>query len=287
MKARYLIRNKYFVWWLQSLLPLVYKAFAVILLLPPLLSASGFSYELYETNDKRIIYSLNAIFSLCALFFVVCSFTRKLYFRAKLFYAADEKATAPSRFFCFSLTFRYMVLRLFITVNKLLRVTAFFFPSFAVFFILFTGIRVNGSMVQGIFFTLLALGITLFILGFAFSFAVNGRYFICDYLFYLNPRMSPGSTVKTARSLLAGKIVSTAFCRISLLPWSLLSVFLLPMPFASVFTEACKVYLAEEIYSERKYYRNYSRLLSEIRRQKEDNHSNENREADKGLLPRI
>lgn len=264
--------------WLYRFLSGLYSAFSLYLFFPSVFFVL-FSSESEETEKTGII--INCVFILCAVFYAVFSFLLKLYYKAKLYYSMDKKCLPPSVFFSISMTFRFIKLRFLVFLKKLFLTVIFFFPCFLVFFITVSGLLINGSMIRSVFYCLLSLGLTLFILGAVFSFSYCGKYFICDYLFYLNPRMPVSGIIKTASSLLSGKLISTAFFRASLLPWRMLCVFLIPLPFASVYSDACKAYKADEIYSDREYYRNFTRLFKGISLV----FQKKMREADTGILP--
>lgn len=277
MKARKLLGDRYLKLWLYRFLSSLYLGFSFYLLSEPVFSVL-FAQE-YNKTESEII--LDCAFVFGALFFFVFSFLMKLYYKAGLFYETDKSCLPPSAFFSFSLTVRYMKLHFLISVKKLLFAAVFFAPFLSVLMILFTGFQLSGSMLKGVFFCLVSLEITLFILGAAFYFTLCGKYFICDYLFYLNPRMPLTGILKTASSLLRGKLISTALFRASLLPWKLLSFLVVTLPFSSAYTEAQKACKAEEIYSDREYYRNFNRLFKGINLLA----VKKMREADTGMLP--
>lgn len=277
MKARLLLGDRYIKLWIFKLLSALYLCFSLYLIFPPVFTV--FYGGDTEISGKEIVF--NCICVLCALFFIVFSFLLKLYYKAKLFYPIDKKCLPPSVFFSFFLTFRFIKLHFYVFLRKLFLFVVFYFPSALAFFVLVAGIFINGSMLKSVFFCLLSLGLTLLILGTAFFFSYGGKYFICDYLFYLNPRMPADEIIKTASSLLREKLISAAVFRLSLFPWKLLSLCVFSLPFSSVYSDAAKAYKAEEIYSDREYYRNFNRLfkgISLISQKKM-------READTGMLP--
>ena len=277
MKARKLLGDRYLKLWLYRFLSLLYLGFSFFLLSGPVFSS--FFAEEYRKTEAEII--LDCAFVFGALLFFVFSFLMKLYYKARLFYETDKSCLPPSAFFSFSMTVRFMMLRFLTAVKKLFYAAVFFAPFLSVLLILLTGFQLSGSMLKGVFYCLISLEITLFILGGAFYFTLCGRYFICDYLFYLNPRMPVTGIVKTASSLLRGKLISTALFRVSLLPWKLLSFLVITLPFSSAYTEAQKACKAQEIYSDREYYRNFNRLFKGIGLLA----VKKMREADTGILP--
>lgn len=287
MKARYLIKGKYVFFWSESLLPVFYRLCFAVMLAFPVMTALYSPEELFGETDIRAVIAVNVFLILCGLFFLIVSYTRKLYLNAKLYSLLEENSTPPGRYFNFSFTFRYMGSRLIIFAKKALNIMLFFIPFVLISFVTVIGLKANGEMIKSIFLTLLILDICLFFVGAVFSFTVNGRYFICDYLFYLNPRMPVRSITKTAQSLCRGKLISLAFYRIRLLPWRLLSVFPVTFPFSSVFIKACYAYIARELYSDRKFYRRLSRMLSGENDTAAKNYTHKNREADTGKLPRL
>ena len=277
MKARKLLGDSYVNLWLYRFLSVLYLGFSFYLLSGPV-----FSVFLAQENKKsQAGIILDGAFILCALFFFVFSFLMKLYYKAKLFFRMDEKCLPPSVFFSFSLTVRFMMLHFLIAVKKLFFTAVFFSPFLSVLLIFISGLLINGSMLKGVFYSLISLVAVLFILGAVFSFTFCGKFFICDYLFYLNPRMPLTGILKTASSLLRGRLVSTALFRLSLLPWKTLSFLVVTLPFSSAYSEARKACKAEEIYSDREYYRNFTHLFKGISLLT----VKKMREADTGMLP--
>lgn len=248
MKARLLLKNRYFVFFMREVLSFFYKVSSFFLLVIPVISIFYSPEEIFGETDVRLIYGIIAILTASAFLFTVFSFGEKLYFRAVLCSKLEKNFPKATSFRNFRTVIRFTLCSILVSIKKFINRLIFFMPFFLMLFITVTGLFVNGNMLRSIFITLTALTAALFVLGAFFSLIVNKRYFLCDYLFCINPRMPVRSLIKTSTDFTKGKLLSIAYHSAVLLPWKILQLFPLTTPFSSTYTKACNLCKSYQIY---------------------------------------
>ena len=88
--------------------------------------------------------------------------------------------------------------------------------------------------------------------GAAAAFFVNRRYCMTRYLMYLNPMMRVKDAVRNGVLLTRGKRAAAALCRLSALPWMVLSAFLPARPFCRAYVSLLDAVLCETLFAEDK-----------------------------------
>lgn len=248
IRARLIVKNRYLIFFLRELLSLFYGLSFLLLLAVPVMNIFYSSEEIFGAADIRLVYLINAVLVLSAIFFAFFSFGEKLYFRAILCSRLEKNAPKASSLRNIKTVIRFAVCRILILIKKLVNRIIFFMPFSVMLFITVTGLVMQENMLSGIFLALVILTAALFVLGAAFSFAVNKRYFLCDYLFCLNPRMPVRSLIKTSADYTKGRLLSIAYYSAVLLPWKILQLFPLTAPFCVAYTNACNLCKAYQIY---------------------------------------
>ena len=88
--------------------------------------------------------------------------------------------------------------------------------------------------------------------GLGFFAVSSSRYYMATYLLYLNPLMPPKEAIRSSVRLTGGRLLAVTARRLSLAPWGLTELLVLPLPFAAVYRRFCAVALCERLFGEDK-----------------------------------
>lgn len=161
-------------------------------------------------------YCLYAFFVLSALFCMLVFFMQISYTRTRMFFITDKTNILPENCYTFSYAMKLLRCRLLVIYYKALWNFLFFLPCSVGFFVTVYSLNEPTGMLRDIFFTLSALTVLLFVTALAFSFCVNGRYFLVEYLAYTNPLSSTSEIIASSVLLTKGRLVSLACRRLAL-----------------------------------------------------------------------
>lgn len=199
-----------------------------------------FSYASVTAN-----YCLYAFFILSALFCMFVFFMQKTYTRTRMFFLTDNTNIPPENCYTFSHTIKLLRCRLLVVYYKTLWNFLFFLPCSVCFFVTIYSLNEPTGMLRDIFFTLSALTALLFVTALAFSFCINGRYFLVEYLAYTNPLSSTGEIIASSVLLTQGHLVSLACRRLLLNAYGILSF----IPQVNLTTKLKKAEMCRHIYN--------------------------------------
>lgn len=176
------------------------------------------------------------------------SFLLSFYGKAVVFFAADRNQTRPKSVLRMRCAVRYMYSRLYTGSRKLLWLLFFLSPSA----LLLRYVLTRGAERETLLPALSAACFFLFAAGLVFYTVGTARYYLTDYILYLNPLIPPREAVISSVRLTEGRLLYITRRKLSLLPWYLACVFLLPVPFVTVYAKFCRAALAERLFGEDK-----------------------------------
>ncbi len=176
--------------------------------------------------------------------FLFLYFFFDLHNKARLYFLSDSKNTAPEAICDFFSVIRYICFTLTVRTVRILWRVFFYLPFFTVVLILNRALYVNGMMIREMLYALVFSAVMLFVTGTVFCFFVTGRYYLCDMLFFRNPKQAPFEIIKTAVFFTRGRLREIAFYRIKLL-----------FSGTGVFRKCVTVLIKEDIFYERRYYK--------------------------------
>ncbi len=178
-------------------------------------------------------------------------FAFSFYAKAWVYYAMDKNQTRPKSLLRPSQALRYLRCRAGTALRKTGWLALYLLPCAALSAALLYW--QDSPRLTGAVFAVLAGADALFALaGIVFYAAASSQYCMADYLLYLNPLMPPKEAVASSRKLTQGKLPAIVARRLSLLPWALVELLVLPLPFAAVYRRFCAAALCEILFGEDK-----------------------------------
>ena len=220
-----------------SLLPLL------CLLYPPSLLFTG----------AQMPYAAAAVTLLCALlvFFILGGELHRFYNRARLYYMFEENAVCPESLYTFTQGIRFIKCRITVLIKKMLWAAVFFLPFTVSTGLLIFNMTDDGYMVRSIFITGVLSSLVLFLTGALFYFCVTGRYYLTDYLMFINPLEPPESIIVSSVIIMRGKTIRLFVRRLYMLTELPRLLFPLLYPEARMRMKAMKALICREIYNEK------------------------------------
>ena len=184
---------------------------------------------------------------------VLLLFTAAFAFYAKawIYFAMDKNQTRPKSLLRPSQAWRYLRCRAGTLCRKAAWGVCYLLPGAGLFFALryFAGRPWLTGAVCGVLVSADAL---FFLVGAAFAAVASSRYYLAEYLLYLNPLMPPREAVASSVKLTKDRLLAVTARRLSLLPWALTELLVLPLPFAAVYRRFCAAALCEILFGEDK-----------------------------------
>lgn len=222
------------------------------------------------TGIMSVVYSANAVFSSWKLypyiqnydffvsvfflgagvFFIIFAFALKGSINAYFFYSADTDFLPPICSFSLKRAIRESKKTALLLLIKSAW-SIFFFSPFCINLIIINYLLKNGVS-KNIFVILCVLCLFLFITGavfLAFSFC---RFFLTDYILYLNPKISALEAIRGSILLTQGKMLSILRSKISLIPWKITKLSIFLVPFSYSYTYMITALTCEKYYGENK-----------------------------------
>ncbi|MBQ6066488.1 MAG: hypothetical protein IJK89_06665 [Clostridia bacterium] len=254
--ARRKMKGKIAVSCLRALLP------GVVLLLGGAVAVPAFLCFVYGT-DTVLAYSglerlsgryaavvIPVLLLLAGTVIVVFALALAFYAKACIYYSLDRNQTRPKSLLRPSQALRYCRCRAGVTIRGTLWLLAYAAPAAALFFALRYGTA--PWLTSAVRAVLWAADAVFAAVGLGFFAATSSRYYLADYLLYLNPLMPPEEAIRSSVRLTQGKLLAVTVRRLSLLPWALTELLILPLPFAAVYRRFCAAVLCERLFGEDK-----------------------------------
>lgn len=201
-------------------------------------------------SGRLITFIITGFILLVLSFFALCVYSSAAV-GEKAWYggvAAGKSNYRKRLFFWFkpAFSFRAFRFKLLLFSVKALLTLLFFLPSAAVFWSIYYLARTGGLEVY--LFVSLAGGSTLLALcGLIFRFIAVQRYFIAEYLFSSDPRLTPSLALRQSRNLLDGHILEIARFKLSFVPWFFACVTVLPLLYFLPYYKASCCTVAKKI----------------------------------------
>ena len=254
--ARRKMKGKIAVSCLRALLP------GAVLLLGAAVAVPAFLCLAYGT-DTVLAYSglerlsgryaaviIPVLLLLAGAVITVFALALAFYAKACIYYSLDRNQTRPKSLLRPSQALRYCRCRAGVTVRGALWLLAYAAPAVGLFFALRYGTAAwLTPVIRAVLWTTDAL---FAVAGLGFFAVTVSRYCMADYLLYLNPLMPPKEAIRSSVRLTQGKLLAIAARRLSLLPWALTELLILPLPFAAVYRRFCAAALCERLFGEDK-----------------------------------
>ncbi len=209
------------------------KSFAVLgfaVLVTALFSALPFIFKLFFDVNLVLTCVFMVLSTLMALFFYSSFFVgEKAWYSGRL---TKRKLSFKRLLYWFKIKSSFKAFRLgfILFVLKLLWFSLFNLPSFMCFFAVVT-LAFTGGVEVELFFSLLAGGAVLLIVGVMFYFIISQRYFLAPYLLVENPRLGVWQVIKQSKNLIEGQIFYLVRFKLSFLPSFLLYPLIFPVIF--------------------------------------------------------
>ncbi|MBE6716535.1 MAG: hypothetical protein E7573_06405 [Ruminococcaceae bacterium] len=264
-RAAEIISGRVFFLWRKYFSRICVLFFSFAALVPSFLALFYDVSDIFPFFDENTGMIFLVLTGLSSVFLFVFSFVMKARADGWMFHLSDKNTARPDSFYSFSQGMRYLSLSFLKNAMKLLWATVFYLPCTALTLFLFSGMY-EGEMIRTVFFTLLGSDILLFITGTVFYAAAVGRYYLCEFLFFLNPLTSPRELISSSVSLMKGKSISLLFMRISLLLWKLSVISPVSFPVLPVYSKSVKLVLSEKLYGEKKCFWKKSAVVFYINR---------------------
>lgn len=255
--ARKKMRGRVTRSFLRLLLPGAILCLAAVMLIPAVLClAYGTDKVLRDAGlpwlsgryaDAVIPTALLAAGTVLLLFAAAFTF----YAKAWIYFSMDRNQTRPKSLLRPSQALRFLRCRIGTSARKTGWLLCYLLPAGA----LFAALRLFADspwMTGAVRAVLVSADVLLAVVGAAFFAVACSRYYMADYLLYLNPLMPPGEAVASSVKLTEGRLLAVTARRLSLLPWALAELLVLPLPFAAVYRRFCAAALCEILFGEDK-----------------------------------
>ena len=255
--ARRKMRGKLWGSFWRELLPAVTALLGVVVLLPAVLClfyGTGTVLEYAGLGNWKGPWTnaaLPPLLTAAGTAILLFAFALGFYARAWVCYSLDKNQTRPKSLLRPSQALRYCRCRVNVAARKTLWLVLYLLPAA----ILFAALRYyNGAawMANGVRQVLITADALFAGTGLAFFAVSSSRYCMAEYLLYLNPLLPPGEAVSSSQRLTKGKLLAITAERLSLLPWALAGLLVLPLPFVLVYRRFCAAALCERLYGEDK-----------------------------------
>lgn len=203
--------------------------------------------NIFLSEEK--LYTVLSFFcgTLCLLISAIYSF----YIKSKIYYSLDRKQTRPKRILTTGYAVKYIRASVEVACRKLLWLILFALP-FAVTLYFGSGVLKTPETFDGIFPVYIIALAVLFSGGILFYSVAAARYELTAYLLYLNPMLPAKEAVISSAKLTEGKLLYIAVKKLSMLPWMITEILIIPLPFAVVYRKYYSAVLDERIYGENK-----------------------------------
>lgn len=143
-------------------------------------------------------------------------------------------------------SFNAFKLKLILAFLKIVTVLILTFPAILILTVDVI-LAFSGGIEAIIFISLLIGGIILLLTGLLFAFTINQRYFLAEYLYINNPRLSVTQTIKQSKNLLEGHIFEIVKFKLSFVPVFITNILIIPIFFTVPhYKQSCCI-LAKEL----------------------------------------
>lgn len=138
-------------------------------------------------------------------------------------------------------SFRAFKFRFILSTVRTLWAIVFFLPAGIVLWSIYY-LSGSGGLELYLFISLAAGCVLLTVSGAVFYFITIQRYFLAEYLFSSNPKLTPVTAIRQSKNLLDGHIFEIVRFKLSFLPWFLSCIFIVPIfYFLPYYKESCCV----------------------------------------------
>ena len=235
--------------WLLSVLFLTVTVPAVLCAVygtETVLQSAGFSYGADGFAAAAIPAALFAAGAVLLCFTAASAF----YARAWFYYYLDKNQTRPKSLLKPSQAVRFIRCRARTAFFRLMWSVLYYFPAGVITLLIVFFVKNGVGM--AVLTVICAADVLAAAAGTVFCVVTSSRYYLADYLLYLNPLMPPREAVMSSVKLTEGKLCLITAKRLSLIPWGLAELLILPLPFAAVYRRFCAAALCEMIFGEDK-----------------------------------
>ncbi len=173
------------------------------------------------------------------------------YARGWICFAFDKNQTRPKSLLRPSQAWRYVRCRAGVFCRNVLWLLAYLLPAALPAAVLLLA-REAPWLSAALRVVLITAAASLLAAGVGFFAVSSSRYYMATYLLYLNPLMPPKEAIRSSARLTRGRLLAVTARRLSLAPWGLTELLVLPLPFAAVYRRFCAVALCERLFGEDK-----------------------------------
>lgn len=204
-------------------------------------------------NTKNIlIVNSELIISLLSLIGLIYLFIANSYFAGeKSWYSGQingSKLGLKRLFFWFKplYSIKASIFKIYLYLIKTINTIIFITPSLLLFSALLL-LAFSGGIEIWIFITLLIGGAILLFFGLIYAFIFNQRYFLAEYLYINNPKLSVIQVINRSKNLLDGHIFNVVKFKISFLPHMILCLLIIPIfVIGPYYKQSCSI-IAKEL----------------------------------------
>gem|GEM_PF-2930703 len=200
-----------------------------------------------DSAENTVKYFFFISFVLFLTFFSSLRFTGRAYF----YYKTDKNQSRPKSFISFKTAGKSAWSEVYLFSIKSAYMTLFLLPG-----IISLGALYFTAYKEGLSRLILYSGTAAVLLqllsAIASAFVFFGRYYMTEYLLYLNPLMSVREAVLSSSMLMRGKLLKTALFRIQTIPWRISELFIPAFPFSFSYLSFLRAVMCEKIFAEDK-----------------------------------
>ncbi|MBQ7638765.1 MAG: DUF975 family protein [Clostridia bacterium] len=197
------------------------------------------------SNGATAFFLLSAVLFL--LFFSSLRFAGKAWF----YYITDRNQSRPKSFISLKTGAKMLYCGVLTRIKELAFFALLCAPGLVSAMLVFIFMNGKGIPETALYFGAAATAAQLFS-GAVGAFIVSGRYYMTEYLLYLNPLMGVKDAVRSSSGFMRGKLFSTALFRLGMLPRLITEFFPFSFPFAHSYVSLLHAVMREKIFAEDK-----------------------------------
>ncbi|MCH5197740.1 MAG: DUF975 family protein [Oscillospiraceae bacterium] len=211
----------------------------------------GWFFSQTIKNNPAFSVFIKYFFLFCSVLFLLFFSSLRFTLMAYFYYRTDKNQSRPKSFISLKTGAKNFRCGAFLFLIKTAYFALFLLPgaiSSAVIYMLVNSRGIPAATL----YTGLAVSFIQLIAAIAAAFIFFGRYYMTEYLLYLNPLMSVREAVISSASLMRGKLFSTALFRLQMIPWLALKQVIFILPFALSYSSLLRAVMREKIFAEDK-----------------------------------
>lgn len=211
----------------------------------------GWFFANFLKNNPLLSAAVKYFFLISSALFLLffCSF--RFVLNAYFYYKTDKNQSRPKSFISFKTGAKMLYCRFFLFTLKTGYLVLFMLPGILSASVIYM-LLIRYGIPSRTLFTGLAATALQFLAAISASYIFFGRYYMTEYLLYLNPLMSVREAVLSSAMLMRGKLISTAFFKLGTLPWITLRAIIFAFPFSLSYVYLLKAVMREKIFAEDK-----------------------------------